>query len=163
MPAHSHTWPAQELALVFHNVGVRTGASTGIALAIGFGAWLYVANRVPSLESVALQRNLVAATILGLVAAIPVLRFLRDPGNLLVSGLIAWSILSFTYRGVCVYFTSLAERYTAMQIFTMGAVVFMILATLSWIGTCLWRLRESQVPRTHPHHEIHITHPNHPL
>jgi len=161
MPVRSPSLFAQELALVLHNPGVRTGAYAGVALAIGFAVWLYVANRVPSLESVALERNLAAATILGLLAAIPVLRFLREPGNLLVAGLIAWSILSFAYSGLCMHFAALAERYTAMQVFILGAVVYMILSTLSWIGACLWKLRQSQV--SHSHHESHISHPNHPI
>ena len=161
MPVRSHSWPVQESALVLRNSGVRTGDCAGVALAIGFAVALYLANRVPSLESFALQRNLVAASVLGLLAAIPVLRFLRAPGNLLVSGLIAWGILAFTYRGLCVHFTALSERYSAVQVFALGAVVYMILATLSWIGTCLWRLRVSHIP--HSTHEPHISHPNHPI
>ncbi len=161
MPVRSSSLVAQELTLVVHNPGARIGAYTGVALAIGFTVWLYVANRVPSLESVALERNLVAATILGLLAAIPVLRFLREPGNQLVANLFAWSILSLGYRGLSMHFVALGERYSAMQIFTLGAVVYMLLATLSWIGTCLWKLRHS--PMSHSHHESHISHPNHPI
>ena len=149
----------QELALVLHNAGVRTGAFTGVALALAFATWLYAANRIPSLENVALERNLIAAIGLGLIAAIPVLRFLRAPGNLLVASLIAWSILSMTYRGLTLHFTRLAERYSAMQVFALGAVVFMILATLSWIGTCLWRLRGPHI--SHSNHESHIQHNHH--
>lgn len=161
MPARTPSLPAQELTLVLHNPGVRTGVYAGAALAAGFAVWLYVANRVPSLESVALQRNLVAAAVLGLLAAIPVLRFLREPGSLLVSGLIAWGGLSIAYRGLCIHFTTLADRSTAMQVFISGAVVYMILATLSWIGTCLWKLRHTQI--SHSHHQSHISHPNHPI
>jgi hypothetical protein len=151
---------SQELALVLHNAGVRTGVFTGVALALGFATWLYAANRVPELENVALERNLIAAIALALIASIPVLRFLRAPGNLLVASLIAWSILAFTYRGLTVHFTHLGERYSTMKIFALGAVVFMILATLSWIGTCLWRLRGPHV--SHSSHESHIRH-NHQL
>ena len=144
--------PVQELARVHKNAGVRIGVYTGIALAMGFTAWLYVANRVPSLEGMALQRNFVAASVLAVLAAIPVLRFLRSPGDLLVSSLIAWGIFTFTYSGLCVYFSALADRYSAPQIFTLGAVVYMILATLSWIGTCIWRARESHI--SHSNHHI---------
>ena len=161
MPARTPSLRAQELALILHNPGVRTGAYAGVALAIGFAVWLYVANRVPSLESVALARNVAAATILGLLAAIPVLRFFREPGNLLVAGLIAWSILALAYRGLSLHFIALGELYSTMQIFTLGAVVYMIMATLSWIGTCLWKLRHSQI--SHSHHESHISHPHHPI
>jgi membrane-bound acyltransferase YfiQ involved in biofilm formation len=145
-------FPAHELTQILHNTGVRTGAYTGVALAIAFTVWLYVANRVPPLESVALQRNVIAATVFGVIAALPVLRFLRSPGNLLVSSLIAWGIFTVTYRILCVHFSDLAGRYSAPQVFALGAVVYMILATLCWIGTCIWRARES-----------HISHPNHHL
>jgi hypothetical protein len=137
MPSRNPSLLAQEMALVLHNPGVRTGAYAGVALAIGFAA------------------------ILALLAAVPVLRFLREPGNLLVASLIAWSMLAFAYRAICLHFTALGERYSAMQVFTLGAVVYMILATLSWIGTCLWRLRHSQI--SHSHHESQISHPNHPI
>jgi uncharacterized membrane protein YvlD (DUF360 family) len=150
MPVRSQ-FPGQELAHFFRNAGVRTGIYTGVALAIGFTTWLYVANRVPSLEIVALQRNFVAATVLGLFAAIPILRFLRSPGDLLVSSLIAWTILTITYRGLCMHFGALSERYSTPQIFTLGAVVYMILATLSWIGTCIWRTRQSHISHSNHH------------
>ena len=145
-------FPGRELTHVFQNAGVRTGIYTGVALAMGFTTWLYVANRVPAFESVALQRNVIAATVLGVIAALPVLRFLRAPGNLLVSSLIAWGIFTFTYRGLCVHFSALADRYSTPQIFTLGAVVYMILATLSWIGTCIWKARESHI--THSNHQV---------
>jgi hypothetical protein len=161
MAEQAHSIPAQELSLVLHNPGVRTGAYAGVGLAIAFTVWLYVANRVPSLESIAFERNMIAAAALALFAAIPIVRFLREPGNLLVSGLVAWGVLALTYRGLCLHFTTLAERSSAMQVFTLGAVVYMIVATLSWIGTCLWKLRHSQI--SHPHHESHISHPNHPI
>jgi uncharacterized membrane protein YvlD (DUF360 family) len=108
-------------------------------------AWLVVANRVPNLEQFALERNLAAAVALGLFAAIPVLRFLRLPGPLLASSLIAWSILALTYRLLCIYFWGLAVRYSAVQLFIIGAVLYMIFATLSWIGTCIFRVRRSNV------------------
>jgi len=110
-------------------------------------AWLVVANRAPSLEPFALERNLAAAVTLGLFAAVPVLRFLRLPGPLLSSGLIAWSITAFTYRLLGIYFWGLAARYSAMQFFTLGTIAYMILATLSWIGSCIARARESNVSR----------------
>jgi uncharacterized membrane protein YvlD (DUF360 family) len=106
-------------------------------------AWLFVANRAPALERFALERNIVAAVALVLFASIPILRFLRLPGPLLASSLIAWSILALTYRLLCVVFSGLSERYSSVQVFTLGAVLYMIVATISWIGTCIWRARAS--------------------
>jgi hypothetical protein len=118
---------------------------SGVGLAMVLVAWVFVANRAPTLERFALERNVAAAVALVLFAAVPVLRFLRLPGPLLASSLIAWSILALTYRLLCVVFWGLAERYSAVQVFTLGAVLYMILATLSWIGTCIWRARESKI------------------
>jgi hypothetical protein len=130
---------------VIKNAAIRTGVYSGVGLAMVLVAWVFVANRAPTLERFALERNIAAAVALVLFAAVPVLRFLRLPGPLLASSLIAWSILALTYRLLCVVFWGLAERYSAVQVFTLGAVLYMILATLSWIGTCIWRSRESNI------------------
>jgi hypothetical protein len=145
--------PGTELAQVFRNAGVRTGLGTGVGLVMVFTIWLYVANRIPSLESVALERNILAAAALGILAMVPVLRFLRHPGELLVSTLLAWTVFALAYRGLCLFFRDLADRYTAPQIFTLGAVVYLIVATISWIVSCIWRVRES--------HASHASHSNH--
>jgi len=128
---------------VFKNAAIRTGVYSGVGLAMVLVAWVFVANRAPALERFALERNVAAAVALVLFAAVPVLRFWRLPGPLLASSLIAWSTLALVYRMLCVVFSGLAERYSAVQIFTLGAVLYMIVATLSWIGTCIWRSRES--------------------
>lgn len=144
-----------ELALVLHDSGVRTGVCAGAGLAVSFTVWLYVANRVPTLEPVALQRNMVAAAMLAVFFLVPVARFMWRPGRLLVSSLISWSIFAFVYRGLCLHFHDLAERYGAVQVFTLGAIVYMILATLSWIGTCIWRVRESYMSSHRISHSNH--------
>jgi uncharacterized membrane protein YvlD (DUF360 family) len=130
---------------VFKNAAIRTGVYAGVGSAMVLVTWVFVANRAPALERFALERNVTAAVALVLFAAVPVLRFLRLPGPLLASGLIAWSILALIYRLLCVVFSGLAERYSAVQIFTLGAVLYMIVATLSWIGTCIWRARDSNI------------------
>ena len=146
--------PAFELFHPFRNASVRTGLYVGFALSMVFGGWVIVANRVPLLESFALSRNLTAVTVLGLIALIPVLRFWRLPGNLLASGLIAWAIFSLFYRVLCMYFARLAERFSAIQVFVLGAVLYMLVVTLSWIWTIIRRARASAIPHPnhHPHH-----------
>jgi hypothetical protein len=136
---------------VLRNAAVRTGVYAGAGMAVVLTAWIIAANRFPALEGLALERNLAGAVALGLFAAVPVLRFLRLPGHLLASSLIAWSILAIVYRLLCIYFWLLAERHSAVQLFTLGAVVYMILATLSWIGTLIWRARESNISHSNHH------------
>jgi hypothetical protein len=156
MPAEN-LFSGGEITLVLHDSGVRVGVCAGVGLAIAFTVWLYVANRLPGLERVALHRNIIAAAVLGVFFLLPVVRFMWQPGRLLVSSLVAWSIFALAYRGLCLHFHGLVERYSTVQIFTLGAIVYMILATLSWIGTCIWRVRESYMS-TH-----RVSHFNHRL
>jgi hypothetical protein len=128
---------------VFQNAAVRTGVYSGLGLSLAFVLWLLVANRIAALEPLAFERNLIGAALLGLFAAVPMLRFLRYPGHLLASSLIAWALFALVYRVLCLYFRGLAERYGAMRLFALGAVLYLILATLSWLGTVIWRARAS--------------------
>lgn len=144
--------PAYGSLHVFRNASVRTGVYVGIVLSIVFSGWVIVANRVPFLDRFALVRNLAAVALLGLIALIPVLRFWRMPGNLLASSLVAWVLFSLSYRVLSMYFAGLEERFnvSAVQVFVLGAVPYMLLVTLSWIGTIIRRARAS-----------HVSHPNH--
>src|SRR5260370_33073331 len=130
---------------------MRTGACSGLGLRLVFTIGSFVANRVREWDTLALERNLAAAVALVLFAAVPVVRFLRLPGHLLASSLIAWSILALTYRLLSIYFWGLPARYSAVQIFTLGSVLYMLLATLSWICTCIWRARKSDVSHSDRH------------
>jgi hypothetical protein len=151
MPVTAHL-PGYRWFHVFKNVAVRVGVYIGVCLSLTLSTWILVANRLPFLERFALERNLAAAVVLGLLAVIPVIRFLRLPGNLLASTLIAWMIFSLTYRLLCLYFSALADRWSAFMIFTVGAVVYLISATLAWIGTLIWRARERDL--SHPNNHV---------
>lgn len=124
---------------VFQNAATRTGVYAGVGLSLVFIAWVVAANRIAALEGLAFERNVIGAAALGLFAAVPVLRFLRLPGHLLASSLIAWTIFAVTYRLLCIRFPGLGYRYGAVHIFAMGAVLYLILATVSWLGTILWK------------------------
>jgi hypothetical protein len=148
MPVTAHL-PGYRWFHVFKNVAVRVGVYIGVCLSLVLSAWIFVANRLPLLGRFALERNLAAALVLGLLAVIPVIRFLRSPGDLLASTLIAWMIFSLTYRLLCLYFSALADRWSAFLIFTAGAVVYLIAATIAWIGTLVWRDRDISHPNNH--------------
>jgi hypothetical protein len=113
-----------------------------------FVAWVVIANRVPLLEPLAQQRNVIASLLLALIAAMPVIRFLRSPGESLISGLLAWSVLTLTYRILSLKFTLLQYYYSTFHIFVLGAVAYLLFATLSWIGMIVWRAREAQGTHT---------------
>lgn len=149
MSVRSHL-PGYRWFRFFRNAAVRTGVYVGVCLTLVFVAWLVIANHVPFLERFALERNIAAAAVLGFLAAVPVLRFFRDPGNLLASSLIGWSLFTFSYRVLCTFFSRLSDWHSTFLVFMIGAVVYMILTTVCWIGTFIWRARAA-----------HASHPNH--
>ena len=130
------------------NAPIRVGIYTGICLSIVFLAWVLLANRAPLLESLSKQRNVAAAILLIFLAAAPVLRFLRHPGDLLLSGLVAWTLLTLTYAFLTFSFSLLEDYYSTLHVFVLGAVVYLLFATLSWVGMMIWRAKVAE----HTHH-----------
>jgi hypothetical protein len=66
----------------------------------------------------------------------------------LISGLMAWSVLTLAYRILSLEFTLLQYYYSSFHVFVLGAVVYLLFATLSWIGMIVWRAREAQGTHT---------------
>jgi hypothetical protein len=128
---------------------VRSGIYIGISLSLIFSVWLLLANRAPFLEPLALERNIIAAALLALLALIPLIRFFRSPCELLISGILAWSLLTLTYWIFGLKFVLLEEYYSAFHIFVLGAVSYLIFATVSWIGTIVWRVHATHSSHTH--------------
>ena len=125
----------------------RTGVYIGLALAAVFTAWVVVANRAPILEPFGRERNLAAAMVMGLVGLIPILRYMGTPRLLLLCGLVGWGILSFVYRLLCIFFTGLPGVRTPTQVLMMGALFYLISATVAWMGSLVWRVRETHAHR----------------
>jgi hypothetical protein len=123
------------------NAPVRVGIYTGVCLSLVFTGWILVANRAPFLEPLAQQRNISATFLLILLSAMPVIRFLRSPADLLLSGLLTWTLLTITYRVLTFFFVLLEEYYSAFHVFVLGAVAYLLCATLSWVGMMVWRAR----------------------
>jgi len=149
MAVRSHL-PGYESFTLFRGAAVRTGIYIGLCLSLTFIAWLVIANRIPALERFAQERNIAAAAALAFFGLIPVLRFHAMPVRLLASGAIAWLLLSLCYRALSFFFSGLTNRYSAFQVFMLGAVVYTIASTVCWIGTVVWRLRAS-----HAHPSVH--------
>lgn len=134
----------------FRNSAVRIGLLVGGGLSWAFSGWIYLANRVPIFDRISVGRNLAAAAIMGVLAFLPVLSFFRSPANLLASSLISWSILTATYWLLGLFFSALREWYSTFEVFMLGAVLYLIAATICWIGACIWKARSARFEP--PHH-----------
>ena len=142
--------PGSRRLQFLRNAAIRTGIYTGICVSLVFVTWLVIANQVPFLERFALERNIAAAAVLGFLAAVPVLRFRRLPGDLLASSMISWVIFSLVYRVLCFIYHGLTNWHSTFQVFMEGAVVYMLFTTLSWIGNIIRRARAAET--SHPKH-----------
>jgi hypothetical protein len=133
-----------------HHAALRTGVLTGVYLSCVFVAWLFVANRVPELESFAGIRNLVAGAAVILLMSIPVLRFRREPVRMFVSGITAWMLLTFTYLGMEMYFSLLESRMGAFHIFMLGGVSYGFVAVFHWVLLLCMETRHRHLARSDP-------------
>jgi hypothetical protein len=134
--------------LWLRNTALRTGVLTGIYLSGAFVAWVVVANNIPRLEPVAGVRNLIAGAGMIFLTAIPVLRFRREPARMFVSGLAAWTLLSFTYLAAEMHYTLLQSRMGALHIFMLGAVSYGLVAVFSWVFLLCAEARQRHIAQT---------------
>lgn len=139
--------PGYEWFRVVRHPVLRAGAYSGAGLSLGFAAWLLVANRVPMLEPVAGLRNAVAAGFLGVLAMIPVWSFLRQPGRLFFSGIVAWGIFGLSYRVLLFIFPRLEARMGAFQFFILGAVAYGGVATVCWVTLVVLDVRREHAAK----------------
>jgi hypothetical protein len=131
-----------------HHPVLRAGISVGTGLCVLSAAWLLLANRVPFLDRFAFERNLAAAAVAGLLLLIPVCRFLKSPGQLFLSGLIAWTMLTLGYGAMVGQFPALDERMGTFHLFVLGVVVYGLIATLAWVTQLVIHLCLQPAPAT---------------
>ena len=142
--------PGYRWLSVFHHAAARTGVYCGVSLSFVLLAWLLVSDYLSALERFAVARDLIVASLIGFLALVPVIRFVRLPGSLVISSLVSWIILTLFYRLYCLFFHGLSDSMGAFQVFMYGVIVYLIVATLCWIGTIIWRARS--------HHTSHSNH-----
>jgi uncharacterized membrane protein YvlD (DUF360 family) len=150
MPVRAYL-PGYRRLNVFRDAATRTGVYCGACLSFVVLFWLLVSNFLPALERFAIARDVIAATLIGFLALVPVIRFFRLPGSLVTSSLLSWLILALFYRVCCMFFQGLGDWMGAFQIFMYGVIVYMIVATLCWIGTIVWRARSHHVSHSNHH------------
>jgi hypothetical protein len=113
---------------------IRTGIYCGSLLIIVALAALVVANRAPSLEKYAFERNATCYTIFVLLMLVPVVRFLTRPIQMFASAMLAWGMFVMVYDAAGFYFRDLfVVLRTPLQALAEGTVVYGIFAVGSWV------------------------------
>jgi len=131
-----------------HHPVLRTGISVGTYLCVLSLAWLLLANRVPFLDRFAFARNLAAVALAGVLLLIPICRFLKSPGQLFLSGLIAWTMLTLGYGAMATQFPALDQRMGAFHLFVLGVIAYGLLATVVWVAQLVTHLCLQPAPAT---------------
>jgi hypothetical protein len=124
---------------------VRTGIYTGALLIVTMLGALVAANRFPTLERYALERNGVFYTFFVLFMLIPVFRFLNRPQAMLGASVIGWLLFVGAYDLVGLYFRSLFDVRTPFQALVEGAIVYGVFAGGSWVAGMLFHARRHPI------------------
>jgi len=134
--------------LWLRNAALRIGVLTGIYVSCAFVGWLLLANHVRQLEPIAGIRNLIAGAVMIFLLAIPVLRFRHEPAKMFVSGLTAWTLLTFTYFAAELHYSLLESRMGALHIFILGAASYGLVAVFQWVFLLCAEARQRHIAQT---------------
>ena len=135
--------PPRPRAAYFRRVG---GAELWLGVVVGAGlsgvaiAWLLIANRLPSLDHLAMVRNLAAGTLAIVFMLVPICRFRRHPSHAFGCGLTAWSILTLVYAILQIPFPRLATRMGTFHFFILGALILGLASALLWVTQLVFSL-----------------------
>jgi hypothetical protein len=111
-----------------------TGLITGVSLILVLFGALIAANRVPSLEPYALERNAASYFLFVLVMLIPVVRFLGQPIRLFASGMMAWVLFAAAYDVAGSVFRGLFDVLrTPFEALVEGAIIYGTVAVALWV------------------------------
>ncbi len=138
---------------------MRTGLLTGVLLSMVMAASLYLANRLPAFERLAIERNSACSGVFFVVMLIPAIRFRRRPVELFTSGMVAWAVFTLAYVGAANFYEDLySSLHTTPGIMlAYGAGAYGIVAVSTWVLQMVRSaLRESPAPaRRRPRHLVH--------
>jgi hypothetical protein len=132
-----------------------TGIYTGALLIVVMLGALVTANRFPSLEPYAIERNAGFGALFILIMLLPILRFLNRPKQMFASAMIGWVLFAGGYDLAGFYFRDLFDVLrTPFQVLVEGAVVYGVFAGGSWVVEMILHARRHPIApgRKHSHH-----------
>jgi hypothetical protein len=140
-PHSAHTSAAPAAAVRAHGLGkvsnpaLRTGLYTGALLVLVMIISLIAANRLPWLESRALERNAACYGLFVLFMLIPVARFWNRPTRMFASGVLAWAVFVIAYDVAGMFFRNLFQILrTPFEALLEGVLLYGVCAVVGWVG-----------------------------
>lgn len=124
---------------------LRLGLVIGAGLSGVAIAWLLIANRLPSLDPLAMLRNMAAGALVIALMLVPACRFRRHPSHVFSCGITAWSILTLVYAILQIPFPRLGTRMGTFHFFMLGAVLLGLASALLWVLQLVLILRQGPV------------------
>jgi hypothetical protein len=124
---------------------LRLGLVIGAGLSGVAIAWLLIANRLPSLDSLAMLRNMAAGALVIALLLVPTCRFRKHPSHVFACSLTAWSILTLVYAILQIPFPRLGIRMGTFHFFMLGAVLLGLASALLWVLQLVLILRHGPV------------------
>jgi hypothetical protein len=114
---------------------VTLGLYVGALMILALFAGLVAANRIPSLEPYALERNAASYGALLLLMLVPVIRFFRRPALMYVTAMVSWCMFSTAYYVAGFYFRNLFDVLRPpLQVLIEGNLLYGLLAVMIWVA-----------------------------
>ncbi|HTZ73865.1 MAG TPA: hypothetical protein VMB47_08090 [Candidatus Aquilonibacter sp.] len=125
------------------------GLYTGAMLVVVMLGALVVANRVPTLEPYAFERNAASYALFVLIMLLPVLRFLNRPVKMFVASMTGWVLLAVGYDFAGLYFHNLFNvlQRTPFEVLIEGAIVYAVLSVAAWVCAMILHARHHPLAR----------------
>lgn len=132
-----------------------TGCYSGAMLSVAMLGALVAANRIPSLEAYAFERNSASSALFVILMLVPVFRYLNRPARIFIASMTSWSLVTVTYYFAGFYFRDLfvALQKTPFEVLIEGAILYGVLAVAAWVCAMIlhaWRHPLAPVRRTRP-------------
>jgi hypothetical protein len=113
---------------------LKMGLCIGTSLIFVLFVALVAANRFPSLERWALERNAISYSVFVLLMLVPVLWYMKDPLRMFLASMIGWVCFVAAYNVAGLVFRNLFEVLRSpFEVLVEGAVVYGVFAVVSWV------------------------------
>ena len=126
---------------------LRTGVYTAASLVIVMLSGLVIANRFPSLERYAFERNAAMYTVFVLLMLVPLVRWLDRPVQMFAAAMVGWVLFAGAYDLAGMVFRNLFQvlRRTPFEVLVEGAIVYGLCAVGAWVAEMILHARRHPI------------------